>query len=526
MFQLYLLLRLKNFGRIVIELGIFRIVFLTILTVAAIMILFLAENRFAIPVVCVLLLAGYHNVRKDKEFLRTLTPHLSVFLIKEYTLIALPFAGIEIIKGQFTDAIGLWLFAALLPFLKEIKPEHKPVRLPFLYKGSYEYIRMFRQSFWVYILLFLFATAGTVHGNIKINKVCLILWGLVQASGYLQTMDNRYLLHFKNFKTLCLFQLKSIAWNVFITSIPFSLALIASTYDQDEILFFLSYYTATLIYAIGIGMLRHIIPSPPIAVYCAIKYINAFLFRLSFCSNYFNTRHSTYSIADLPCAQTLKKIIMIEVNDLHKSFGKVKVLNGIHLEYHPGKIYGLVGENGAGKTTLFNCIMGIYDYTGSITKSKTLKTGYLSASNFFYSQITGLEHLEFCMKAKGLPVNTPTIQHLNETFQLPLDRYAAEYSTGMKKKLGFMALLLQDNDVFILDEPFNGVDLKGCILMKRLIRQLKAKEKTVIISSHLIASLREICDIIHYLNEGVIYKEYHEETTEEIEEDILCNTKS
>ena len=106
MFQLYLLLRLKNFGRIVIELGIFRIVFLTILTVAAIMILFLAENRFAIPVVCVLLLAGYHNIRKDKEFLRTLTPHLSVFLIKEYTLIALPFAGIEIIKGKFTYANG------------------------------------------------------------------------------------------------------------------------------------------------------------------------------------------------------------------------------------------------------------------------------------------------------------------------------------------------------------------------------------------------------------------------------------
>ena len=81
MFQLYLLLRLKNFGRIVIELGIFRIVFLTILTVAAIMILFLAENRFVIPVVCVLLLASYHNYRKDKEFLHTLTSHLPVFLL-------------------------------------------------------------------------------------------------------------------------------------------------------------------------------------------------------------------------------------------------------------------------------------------------------------------------------------------------------------------------------------------------------------------------------------------------------------
>lgn len=64
---------------------------------------------------------------------------------------------------------------------------------------------------------------------------------------------------------------------------------------------------------------------------------------------------------------------MIEVNDLHKSFGKVKVLNGIHLEYHPGKIYGLVGENGAGKTTLFNCIMGIYDYTRKHNQKQNFK---------------------------------------------------------------------------------------------------------------------------------------------------------
>lgn len=261
MFQLYLLLRLKNFGRIVIELGIFRIVFLTILTVTAIMVLFLAENRFVIPVVCAFLLVSYHNYRKDKEFLRTLTSHLSIFLMKEYTLIALPFAGMEMIKGRFTEAIGLWLFATLLPFLKEIKLEHKPVRLPFLYKGSYEYIRMFRQSFWIYTLLLLFAITGAVHGNIKVGKVCLILWGLVQASGYLQPMDTGYLLHFKNFKTLCLFQLKSIAWNVLVTSSPFGIVLIAYTGDGDGIIFFSSYYLATWCYALGISMLRHIIPS-------------------------------------------------------------------------------------------------------------------------------------------------------------------------------------------------------------------------------------------------------------------------
>lgn len=262
MFQPYLLLRLKNFGRIVIELGIFRMTFLTILTVIAILVLFLAENRFVIPVLCTLLLVSYHHFRKDKELLRTLTSYLPVFLIKEYTLITLPFAGMEILKGRLIEAVGLCLFAMLLPFLKEIKLGHRPIRLPFLYKGSYEYIRMFRQSFWIYALLLLLAIAGTVHGNIKIDKVCLVIWGLIQVSGYMQTMDDTYLLYFKNFKTLCFFQSKSIAWNVFITSIPFGLALIASTCDRDGILFFLSYYTATLVYAIGIGMLRHIIPSP------------------------------------------------------------------------------------------------------------------------------------------------------------------------------------------------------------------------------------------------------------------------
>ena len=282
MFQLYLLLRLKNFGRIVIELGIFRIVFLTILTVAAIMILFLAENRFVIPVVCVLLLASYHNYRKDKEFLHTLTSHLPVFLIKEYTLITLPFAGMEMIKGRFTEAIGLWLFATLLPFLKEIKLEHKPIRLPFLYKGSYEYIYGCSANLSGYMpYSCFFSIAGTVHGNIKIDKVCVVLWGLIQASGYLQPMDTGYLLHFKNFKTLCRFQSKSIAWNVFITSIPFGLALIASTYDQDEILFFLSYYIATLIYAIGISMLRHIIPSPLLLFIVQLSILMPFI-RFSF----------------------------------------------------------------------------------------------------------------------------------------------------------------------------------------------------------------------------------------------------
>lgn len=89
---------------------------------------------------------------------------------------------------------------------------------------------------------------------------------------------------------------------------------------------------------------------------------------------------------------------MIEIIDLHKSFGKVHVLNGINLNYQQGTIYGLVGENGAGKTTLFSCITGLYPYNGVVKKNKDLKIGYLPSTGFFYSQITGLEHLEFCTK--------------------------------------------------------------------------------------------------------------------------------
>lgn len=212
---------------------------------------------------------------------------------------------------------------------------------------------------------------------------------------------------------------------------------------------------------------------------------------------------------------------LIKINKLSKCFGKIGVLKDISLVYQSGTIYGMVGENGAGKTTLFTCIMGLCDYEGTIGKASGIKIGYLPADSFFYSLVTGLEYIEFCMKAKGHVIDREEIGRLNAIFQLPLERYASEYSTGMKKKLALMALLLQENDLYILDEPFNGVDLKGCIQLKKLIRSLKESGKTVIISSHLIASLHEICDCIDYLNKQVIAKRYLDETIEEIEKDIL-----
>lgn len=216
---------------------------------------------------------------------------------------------------------------------------------------------------------------------------------------------------------------------------------------------------------------------------------------------------------------------LIAIKNLSKVYGKTKVLDNLSVSYESGKNYGLVGENGAGKTTLFNCIMGVTDYDGEIRKSSQMSVGYMPAESFFYSLITGKEYLEFCIKAKGKRIDSKTIDSLNKVFQLPLDRFASDYSTGMKKKLALMALLLQDNDLYILDEPFNGVDLYGCIQLKRIIRELKDKGKTVIISSHLISTLHELCDEIDFLSSHTIRKRYIQVSIDEIEQDILNKKK-
>lgn len=212
---------------------------------------------------------------------------------------------------------------------------------------------------------------------------------------------------------------------------------------------------------------------------------------------------------------------LIYIKELSKVYGKTRVLDDLSVSYESGKIYGLVGENGAGKTTLFSCIMGVTDYEGEIRKSSKISVGYMPAESFFYSLITGKEYLEFCIKAKGEKMDAKAIDSLNKIFQLPLERFASDYSTGMKKKIALMALLLQENDLYILDEPFNGVDLYGCIQLKRIIRELKDKGKTVIISSHLINTLHELCDEIDFLDGHTIRKRYIQASVDEIEQDIL-----
>jgi len=193
---------------------------------------------------------------------------------------------------------------------------------------------------------------------------------------------------------------------------------------------------------------------------------------------------------------------MITISNLSKQYGSKQVLKDINIHFEQRKVYGIVGENGAGKTTLFRCIAGLENCSGTITSTHhPLKNhlGLLFAEPFFFSKITGREYIQLLCNARKI-----NIKHIDEKniFDLPLEQYASTYSTGMKKKLAITAILLQENKYLVFDEPFNGVDIHGNIIISAIIRQLKELGKTVLLSSHIFSTLSDSCDEIHLLKDG------------------------
>ncbi|MEZ4874894.1 MAG: ATP-binding cassette domain-containing protein [Flavobacteriaceae bacterium] len=211
---------------------------------------------------------------------------------------------------------------------------------------------------------------------------------------------------------------------------------------------------------------------------------------------------------------------MIKIEKLSKFYGKKQVLNSIDLEFKKGKIYGIVGENGAGKSTLFRCISGLENYKGTISSDyPKLKDhlGLLLTEPYFFSKITGKEYIQLLANARQTELTNIEDKNI---FDLPLNQYASTYSTGMKKKLALTAILLQENNVFILDEPFNGVDIQSNLVITEIIKRIKKLEKTVIISSHIFSTLANTCDEIYLMKNGKIIKKVEQEDFNNLEKEM------
>ncbi len=216
---------------------------------------------------------------------------------------------------------------------------------------------------------------------------------------------------------------------------------------------------------------------------------------------------------------------MIIVEQLSKKYGTKTVFSAINIQFNKGMVYGIVGENGAGKSTLFRCISGMESYEGKITSSlNPLKnyTGLLLTEPYFMPKITAKEYLHWMCLSRNKSI--PVWDKIN-IFDLPLNQYAEKYSSGMKKKLALLGVLLQQNELYILDEPFNGVDLQSNLLITDIILQLKQKGKTVLISSHIFSTLKETCDEIYVLKNGSLSSKITKDHFNDLEESMKNETK-
>jgi ABC-2 type transport system ATP-binding protein len=217
---------------------------------------------------------------------------------------------------------------------------------------------------------------------------------------------------------------------------------------------------------------------------------------------------------------------MIKVSNLTVSFDALTVLNNININFETEKIHGIVGLNGAGKSTFFSTMATqIKPTLGTITYNNvalhTKYIGYLETTNFFYSRITGAEYLNLFAQT-----NTDfKLESLQHYFQLPLNDSIETYSTGMRKKLALLAILKQDKPLLIFDEPFNGLDMETNKVLELILSKLQQKQKTVFISSHIIAPLLTVCDYIHYLNNGTIVKTFYKQDFSTIETELFATLK-
>lgn len=214
---------------------------------------------------------------------------------------------------------------------------------------------------------------------------------------------------------------------------------------------------------------------------------------------------------------------MLTIENLTVSYNqKDNILQDLNLLLETGQIYGLVGINGSGKTTLLRAICGSIDtYQGSIQwngQNITYKdVAIVETSNYFYQYLTGGEYLQIFQTYHP----KFDIAGMNQIFQLPLNQLVENYSTGMKKKLAFMAILSLDRPLLILDEPFNGLDIEGTFAFRKLIEMLKEKGKTIVITSHIFETLTTICDQIYYLSKRKIAKSYPRTAFDDLQKDIF-----
>ena len=219
-------------------------------------------------------------------------------------------------------------------------------------------------------------------------------------------------------------------------------------------------------------------------------------------------------------------------NFFGKEVSKFSALNGLNLNVNKGQIYGFLGPNGAGKTTTIKCIIGILEadsgeiiIDGKNIKNNELyfknKIGFLPEQVGLYGRLTAKETLQFYGGFFDLTADVIEKRGKNLLARLGLEkdsnRKVAEYSLGMRKRLALCVALLNNPEILVLDEPTSGLDPRGVKALRIVIKELNKKGLTIILSSHVLTEVQEICSHVGIINRGKLIRE---ESIEDIRKEI------
>jgi len=203
---------------------------------------------------------------------------------------------------------------------------------------------------------------------------------------------------------------------------------------------------------------------------------------------------------------------IVETHSLSKRYGSgVLAVDSVDMSVRRGEVYGFLGPNGAGKTTTLRMLLGLIRPTsGAATVAGhhpgepvgLARIGSLIESPGFYPYLSGRENLRVVADLAG--VGHKRVDEVLDVVELSTraGRKFGTYSTGMKQRLGVAAALLKDPDLLILDEPTNGLDPQGMAEMRKLIKDIGQGDRTVLLSSHLLGEVEQICDRVGVISNG------------------------
>lgn len=209
---------------------------------------------------------------------------------------------------------------------------------------------------------------------------------------------------------------------------------------------------------------------------------------------------------------------MLEIKDFSKSYtGEKKAVENLTLTVPKGQITGFIGHNGAGKTTTLRCIAGILDFTegtiridGHDIRKEPIEakrvTAFLPDNPDLYDFMTGVKYLKFVADLYRIPgqERTQRIQKYADAFRMTgvLGSQISGYSHGMKQKLALISALMREPKLFILDEPFVGLDPKAAFVMKEFLKEICEKGGSVLFSTHVLEVAEKLCDRIAIIRGG------------------------